>query len=228
MPLNEGWGSNPSDTGLRPGQHHRWGRRSTKAGVRTPATLPSKFWSSLVTLERSTKAGVRTPATPAAGVGDDPPAGAAQRRLGFEPQRHMRRRFPSGTGELAQRRLGFEPQRHPGVAGASVRSAMCPFAQRRLGFEPQRHRGDAWRVQGRPSPRSTKAGVRTPATRQYVGSAASLVPSAQRRLGFEPQRHAAATCSRGWAVRRSLNEGWGSNPSDTANPSRRGPIERIA
>ena len=70
--------------------------------------------------------------------------------------------------------------------------------------------------------RSTKAGARTPATR-VVPSATRCAPDhAQRSPGLEPQRHppCSPTCSRS---SRSLNEGRGSNPSDT--PARRGSRE---
>ena len=64
--------------------------------------------------------------------------------------------------------------------------------------------------------RSTKAGVETPAT--HVPEKRDRAPPrlAQRRLGSKPQRHLRCG-ARSRRTLRSLNEGWGRNPSDTFN-----------
>ena len=326
-----------------------------------------------VAIARSTKAGVRTPATPASTLrrlaaayalnegrgsnpGDTRPwrsrtgrSSHAQRRPGFEPRRHGGAIDLVGrSAASAQRRPGFEPRRHRGhhcpsggvfaplnegrgsnpgdtcldggprqTSGAlnegrgRTGDATYYSAQRRPGFEPRRHTrrpalpGRALRCSEGRTPatpavrgrrRSTKAGVRTPAThrspirissrsrqralnegrgsnpgdtslrraaRRYAGHWRSTkagvrtpathrrdcqtldgplnegrgsprarnrsAASAQRRPGFEPRRHRVSDSKRtGPADLRSLNEGRGSNPGDTANPIRESLPRKIA
>ena len=93
-PLNEGRGSNPGDTidCRDPVEAKLLLRRSTKAGVRIPATL----WWQL---------------TGSAIVRSAP----AQRRPGFESRRHLVRRREAidvWPPAVAQRRPGFESRRH--------------------------------------------------------------------------------------------------------------------
>ena len=207
--LNEGRGSNPGDTSsapdmsaATPGAQRRPGfeprrhlvldpgrvefARSTKAGVRTPATpRGSRIVKLLVRFNRSTKAGVRTPATPRRTAATRPATPALNEGRGSNPGDTARSsatsaacgrrstkagvRTPATPERMklsrcalssAQRRPGFEPRRHPSCPTASGGPSV---AQRRPGFEPRRHRC----IIAQPSKRcvrSTKAGVRTPAT----------------------------------------------------------------
>ena len=212
----------------------------------------------MAVLSRSTKAGVRTPATPGR-MARSVAAFVAQRRPGCEPRRHpardgpvridpptlnegrganpgdtrcSREAFP--VGKRAQRRPGCEPRRHAPVG--AVAAPPRP-AQRRPGCEPRRHPGPAGcRCPG--ACRSTKAGVRTPATLSMRSMARCIFWTAQRRPGCEPRRHHRLR-HRGWVRvvrstkagvrtpatpdptsdrhrhRRALNEGRGANPGDT-------------
>ena len=188
---------------MRPG-------RSTKAGARTPATLAA-HGAPLHDRHRSTKAGARTPATPPPPCSRTKRLCRAQRRPGREPRRHApsqppghRRilhrstkagaRTPATPGlrlrparvRNAQRRPGREPRRHARARSVGRRPAR---AQRRPGREPRRHENSRALPLSR-SPRSTKAGARTPAT-----------PGGRARGKIS----ASAT----------LNEGRGANPGDT-------------
>ena len=186
--------------------------RSTKAGVRTPATRSVKV--SPVTYPstlnegrgsnpgdtgddgdighdlrcRSTKAGVRTPAT--RGRHDQPTTCAnAQRRPGFEPRRHGRGvTSPPSAPSSAQRRPGFEPRRHLNWALAGSRCR----------------------------PRSTKAGVRTPATPLggFLSGKNLILRSTKAGVRTPATRVGAADMREG---KSALNEGRGSNPGDTRN-----------
>ena len=246
--------------------------RSTKAGVRTPATHVELVLEPEL-LDRSTKAGVRTPATRAPAVLGKPPGSATLNEgRGSNPGDTMSRLAWSCKLCHAQRRPGFEPRRHlalwgwrgwtecslnegrgsnPGDTAHAFKWRIAEsYAQRRPGFEPRRHlqadRGGAAR-----HPRSTKAGVRTPATHAYVEVLDALHFHAQRRPGFEPRRHLLMSdgprvgiCAqrrpgfeprRHQSVRRAagrprvpLNEGRGSNPGDTANPIRESLPRKIA
>ena len=111
--------------------------RSTKAGVRTPATRVNRYRRLGPVVARSTKAGVRTPATRVVERTRDTWDPIAQRRPGCEPRR---RRRPSS-------RVRFSSHRS---TKAGVRT-------------PATHEGEA-SAGGTHVPRSTKAGVRTPAT----------------------------------------------------------------
>ena len=69
--------------------------------------------------------------------------------------------------------------------------------------------------------RSTKAGVRTPATLRMRPRAPALhtITIAQRRPGFEPRRHSGRSPDARTHT-TALNEGRGSNPGDTGSGSR--------
>ena len=196
--------------------------RSTKAGVRTPATQPAGDSEDLVFFERSTKAGVRTPATPAgSGTMRWTAPSAAQRRPGFEPRRHFSGRVRCLVLPpcIAQRRPGFEPRRHE--PAFRMCAAECPPAQRRPGFEPRRHGRHGAELSLWLDRRSTKAGVRTPATPvALLGLLVALDRSTKAgvRTPATPTRQPAPTLDLG-----ALNEGRGSNPGDTAA---RGPHAR--
>ena len=159
---------------------------------------------------RSTKAGARTPATP--------------------PRMWPARASPRS----AQRRPGREPRRH---SASSWYASLFLYAQRRPGREPRRHPVAAVQLRGDRG-RSTKAGARTPATRQPRSAATCWTDRAQRRPGHEPRRHllvgqgvvapgdrstkagarTPATLRRRPAARTpsdALNEGRGANPGDT-------------
>ena len=160
--------------------------RSTKAGVRTPATPPVSLLV-VANVERSTKAGVRTPATHA---GADRPRGDFGRstKAGVRTPA-TRGAYGDGPGDPHERstKAGV---RTPATRGVCLQT------------------GNGLR-------RSTKAGVRTPATpASWRGVWSWDSYDAQRRLGFEPQRHS-ATSARSFCG-GALNEGWGSNPSDTS------------
>ncbi len=162
-------------------------RRSTKAGVETPATASKTF-------------------AEAAGV-------AAQRRPGSKPRRQSRRWWWRGTGRsAAQRRPGSKPRRqrvgrgfeesHPdhrstkaGVetpATAPRRSSRCPPTPGSLNEGRGRNPGDSRvrreAVAPHASPRSTKAGVETPATAPSSGAGRKEHVGAQRRPGSKPRR----------------------------------------
>ena len=232
--LNEGRGSHPGDTfavessrfppfaaqrrpGFAPRRHRGRGargggasRRSTKAGVRTPATHDVGDGEERGDLPRSTKAGVRTPATPQSatslsprsktlneGRGSHPgdtPVGHesvtevedAQRRPGFAPRRH---RPCSVNGRRYAPALNEGRGSHPGDTLCAVVDTLGTFfAQRRPGFAPRRHPESLHRI--------------------------SNSVAAQRRPGFAPRRHT-ATPSPSRRGTRSLNEGRGSHPGDT-------------
>ena len=89
IPLNEGRGRDPGDTGQGvPLQHVVVVVRSTKAGAETPATQVEKppFGSGVI--PRSTKAGAETPATPGVQGLASHDGNLAQRRPGPRPRRH--------------------------------------------------------------------------------------------------------------------------------------------
>ena len=272
--LNEGRGSNPGDT-------REYSRspnaamlpRSTKAGVRTPATRSSPNGPRRLPC-RSTKAGVRTPATRDVASPTTSSYTSAQRRPGFEPRRHRpsimmiscalpfaqrrpgfepRRHLRShsqtnGSLSFAQRRPGFEPRRHRKCSSAVLvsltsaqrrpgfeprRHALCLalnsgvcFAQRRPGFEPRRH--PRQRQHGaQDMPRSTKAGVRTPATPSSSHQRLASPPSLNEGRGSNPG-DTRPRWRRTLERHTSLNEGRGSNPGDTANPIRESLPRKIA
>ena len=141
-------------------------RRSTKAGVRIPATHLHAGRRDGRGEDRSTKAGVRIPATPAEHRMLLDPEVGAQRRPGFESRRHRR---TSAWSSIPRTTLNEGRGSNPGDTLAAA-------------------------VQPRLAPRSTKAGVRIPATRHGPERCAVPVPP--------------------------LNEGRGSNPGDTVGSSR--------
>ena len=134
-------------------------RRSTKAGARTPATLPGLPAGGRAR-DRSTKAGARTPGDTTTSGGRPSLLFIAQRRPGREPRRHSPQPTPPFRAPAP---LNEGRGANPGDTLAVDRSP----------------RG--------PRPRSTKAGARTPATR--LDRNLSRVGNAQRRPGREPRRH---------------------------------------
>ena len=121
--------------------------------------------------------------------------------------------------------------------------AAAAHAQRRPGREPRRHLRLPFDSSPSRAQRSTKAGARTPATRDVLSrkpSATCQAPLnegrganpgdtvvsamrarvtgthfAQRRPGREPRRHDVVTCAVAERPRSPLNEGRGANPGDT-------------
>ena len=256
--LNEGRGSNPSDTprGGRCGPSC-W-RRSTKAGARTPATPCAGRHLDASRPLRSTKAGARTPATPSPMLWRKANAHSAQRRPGLEPQRHFASFVTSIRWNTLNEGRGSNPSdtaRRSGVpamrgtrstkagartpatpcsasgwagrfptlnegrgsnpsdtCGASVTYRTGPPAQRRPGLEPQRHPPETAYLP-RFFARSTKAGARTPATPPIVQRRCESSRSLNEGRGSNPSDTWGSSSS----ARSSpaLNEGRGSNPSDT-------------
>ena len=211
--------------------------RSTKAGSRTPATRPCAL-DREAGEARSTKAGARTPATPPRARPPDTPAPAAQRRPGREPRRHGGRvdrvvgvadrstkagartpatHTPVGSSPslppCAQRRPGREPRRHQNRREAVRSASLC--AQRRPGREPRRHRTPPLDSPGA-GRRSTKAGSRTPATREdrEVASAGHVRST---KAGSRTPATLTGRGARGRAGRPALNEGRVANPGDTSS-----------
>ena len=134
--------------------------RSTKAGARTPATLPVPI--GLENPEhRSTKAGARTPA-----IRSWRPASAA---------------FSTSLNEGRGANPG--DTRRPPASGRRG----APLNEGGGANPGDTNRG--WQALVVVH-RSTKAGARTPATPATVARPAAPVTSAQRRPGREPRRHA--------------------------------------
>ena len=184
--------------------------RSTKAGAKTPATHETKVGERRIGLGaqrrpgpkprrhnacsarfqltrlRSTKAGAKTPATHDHELCQHHQPDRAQRRPGPKPRRHNSPfRCELAPGITAQRRPGPKPRRHQPMRTGCMK--INP-AQRRPGPKPRRHLPAVCIVQ-LARLRSTKAGAKTPATRQRVVSISLVVTS--------------------------LNEGRGQNPGDT-------------
>ena len=110
--LNEGRGSNPGDTlALIVGE------TLTLLAQRRPGFESRRHEESMpqarTLYERSTKAGVRIPATPRLLLSTWMARRSAQRRPGFESRRHPINRPSSSRRTPAQRRPGFESRRHP-------------------------------------------------------------------------------------------------------------------
>ena len=134
---------------------------------------------------RSTKAGARTPATRWASLSDDGVTIGAQRRPGREPRRHIAHcPTPGPTARTLNEGRGANPG---DTAGLAVFPARSVTAQRRPGREPRRHRHPR-HPRHADTPRSTKAGARTPAT-PPLGMLIPPPTVAQRRPGREPRRH---------------------------------------
>ena len=242
--LNEGRGSNPGDT--RPWTFADWTIRSL------PGLTPGDTTRHAAQQVRSTKAGVRTPATPCpcreplgqsvSNPGDTSSvdvhgplsSATAQRRPGFEPRRHMRRR----TYDLVNEGLR-QSRRH--VFGSRWGGQRVLRSTKAGVRTPATLRLYSWHML---SP--TKAGVRTPAPSPRRSAGCRCPHFAQRRPGFEPRRHLSASVSARSEGRGSnpgrhpqhhiprrpratpLNEGRGSNPGDTANPIRESLPRKIA
>ena len=136
---------------------------------------------------RSTKAGAETPATPRPPMRTLPTRATAQRRPGPRPRRHWRDESAAAVAGAAQRRPGPRPRRH------RLRELPCS---------------------GRGSPRSTKAGAETPATRCPRPDVVLEVNRRSTKAGAETP---ATPPARGAPNRRrsSLNEGRGRDPGDT-------------
>ena len=132
----------------------------------------------------------------------------AQRRPGREPRRHLLTVAPGTHSRTAQRRPGREPRRHP-FASISTRAPWSLNEGR--GANPGDTRRHHAQRSGRA--RSTKAGARTPATRQgRPRRPVRRLPLNEGR-GANPGDTRRGGRTRGW--RRSLNEGRGANPGDT-------------
>ena len=187
------------------------GGRSTKAGVRTPATLdpfrrPPIRARALNEGRGSNPGDTREPRaeehegeTLNEGRGSNPgDTGRCPR-----PQPACRTTLNEGRGSnpgdtsstspdstrwpcVAQRRPGFEPRRHRRRAGVVV-DALHIRSTKAGVRTPATHRGEG---HGAVSVvRSTKAGVRTPATPARPAHRPKPLAHAQRRPGFEPRRH---------------------------------------
>ena len=217
--------SSPSTAQRRPGReprrhlevrpaHARGAGRSTKAGARTPATRTDRCrgganrstlnegrganpGDTLDTLPprahgpfRSTKAGARTPATRCNAQVLPAPADPAQRRPGREPRRHAER-------------LGALP---PASTTLNEGRGANPGDTRRTP-----------RTEGRPA-RSTKAGARTPATRQGLRVRPSKSSARSTKAGARTPATRVASTSTPRSRAPALNEGRGANPGDTGPP----------
>ena len=140
---------------------HRVGRRSTKAGASTPATLVRCQRENDARCQRSTKAGASTPATPRQRPAVSTTIGLAQRRPERQPRRHSVLEFCVRIWSAAQRRPERQPRRH----------------------------SDIERGGGVDECRSTKAGASTPATLEMVPVSTTDPCAAQRRPERQPRRH---------------------------------------
>ena len=188
VPLNEGRGINPGDTG----------RESAGAGV----------WRGF----RSTKAGASTPATHAARAGNSPAHMCAQRRPGHQPRRHTVDRVTVHETDNAQRRPGHQPRRHvqgdrraaavverSTKAGASTPATPAELpqrrtglkrAQRRPGHQPRRHAGTGRQARGSDAALNEGRGINPGDTPSHTANS-SPFRIAQRRPGHQPRRHPA-------------------------------------
>ncbi len=233
--LNEGRGWHPGDTRSRPQRCCSGRRRSTKAGVGTPATRAAALRTGVrrrplnegrgwhpgdtrvegAALEclvlRSTKAGVGTPATHIGGLLallDD----HAQRRPGLAPRRHPRPRVVQTAASMRSTKAGVGT---PATPARELRPALL-----------EAHR-------------STKAGVGTPATPSRGGAdprprdalnegrgwhPGDTVPRARRRRGGRRSTKAGVgtpatrpTSPTSGGASRPLNEGRGWHPGDTCS-----------
>ena len=173
--------------------------RSTKAGGRTPATPPPGF-DLTGHYVRSTKAGGRTPATPRWPTARIRASSPRSTKAGGRTPA-TRRGAPTKPRELGSLNEGRGS--NPGdTSSASAASPLSLTAtQRRPGVEPRRHPRHVAQVGGIVG-RSTKAGGRTPAT---------------RNPRLRPSRRPTP-----------LNEGRGSNPGDTTKSPTVAPEGMIA
>ena len=113
------------------------------------------------------------------------PVGSAQRRPGSRPRRHVNAQAFAAVVWTAQRRPGSRPRRH---STASIRFTSPGPRSTKAGVETPatrlRHGGHRARCD-----RSTKAGVETPATPTESRRSAPIQKVAQRRPGSRPRRH---------------------------------------
>ena len=207
-PLNEGRGRDPGDTGAtgtqdpdmssaqrRPGSRPRRHALPLVAPVladlaqRRPGSRPRRH-----TVSRWRRSAGS--ATLNEGRGRDPgdtavagirvrPVGSAQRRPGSRPRRHVNAQAFAAVVWTAQRRPGSRPRRH---STASIRFTSPGPRSTKAGVETPatrlRHGGHRARCD-----RSTKAGVETPATPTESRRSAPIQKVAQRRPGSRPRRH---------------------------------------
>ena len=259
MSLNEDRGSNPSDTWRTPALTATPSRAQRRPGLepqRHRVDVLTACWWAGNAQRRPGLEPQRHPSLCRVTMTDRP----AQRRPGLEPQRHRggpvprprctRRSTKAGartpathvltpvapqvvtrstkagartpatpgwnTGSLttivaAQRRPGLEPQRH---VQAYVRGFVAASnAQRRPGLEPQRH-WRRWPEERQALCRSTKAAARTPATRPASATPSSATPPLNEGRGSNPSDTVMRLHTPSMS-RNTLNEGRGSNPSDT-------------
>ena len=213
--LNEGRGRDPGAPLLRP----RVVERSTKAGAETPATRLGLRGCRRQD-GRSTKAGAETPATHAIADAQD----GVTFRPCPSPLNEGRGRDPGDTpansrirpADRSERPLNEGRGRDPGDTRDASRADsphLKPLNEGRGRDPGDTRRVRSMRLDGGHT-RSTKAGAETPAT-QLAGPTSGIWQHAQRRPGPRPRRHAEP----GLHPRdsKSLNEGRGRDPGDTAN-----------
>ena len=184
--LNEGRDRDPGDTGRSQLLRASCLRRSTKAGIETPATRHASRQDSL--------------GTPSLNEGRDRDPGDtwrvtdyvagtvhAQRRPGSRPRRHVEGSVGRGGGIMtAQRRPGSRPRRH---ILDRYSGGVLTLRSTKAGIETPATPG-ALVPTGRFSSRSTKAGIETPATHGIKPLTSERWSHAQRRPGSRPRRHA--------------------------------------
>ena len=187
-PLNEGRSRNPGDTRIEPGGVAFAIRRSTKAGVETPATLLDPMLSIKSAHARSTKAGVETPATL-----------ASTRPRARNPcsLNEGRSRNPGDTLSRAQKAIPGE--KRSTKAGVETPATPCLFPLASL------------------SPLALNEGrSRNPGdTRRLIARVFKRLWNAQRRPESKPRRHTRRSTCTAASTTISLNEGRSRNPGDT-------------
>ena len=211
-PLNEGRGANPGDTGHESVGRARDAARSTKAGARTPATLQHAGARGLVLGRRSTKAGARTPATPyradedvrrdrrSTKAGARTPATRSQASSGHVSGGGRSTKAGARTPATpvdddlrAPEGMALNEGRGANPGDTSIRPpprGPSPPLNEGRGANPGDTRA-AGTTRAPPCCRSTKAGARTPATREGETGTRATWEVAQRRPGREPRRHSA-------------------------------------
>ena len=209
-PLNEGRGVHPGDTSRNPSS-----RAHASSAQRRPGRSPRRHRQHSrgrdTRLSRSTKAGAFTPATPATARATAWPRRSAQRRPGRSPRRHVADNVAITLQANAQRRPGRSPRRH-----AFHRRQRRPG--RSLNEGRGVHPGDTptpAAIRRRFTARSTKAGAFTPATLDRELVVVLAVDRSTKAGAFTPATPPRA--ARAAATWRSLNEGRGVHPGDTAN-----------
>ena len=237
MPLNEGRGRSPGDTGwrcrgrstpptLNEGRGRSPGdtcacRRGTPPGPgtlnegrgRSPGdTQVQGLAVQNIARSRSTKAGAAAPATQSGLVGSSEPLLNAQRRPGPQPRRHHGR---SRTDAGCSRPLNEGRGRSPGDTRFILArtTGHVPSLNEGRGRSP----GDTPRSSAARSRSSTPLNEgrgRSPGDTCRSGSCTRPPRPAQRRPGPQPRRHPPAP-SRRRRESSSLNEGRGRSPGDT-------------